>query len=256
MNRHGVVDLFKGVAVMLMIIYHFYYFPHQYGFTEIKYNTPFLKTIARIAQIIFITAVGINLHLSKRKMKDKKDFIDKSLKRIAKIFFFAILMSLFTYAVFGDNFVKFGILHFVALSSLLLFMIADDKHIISIITLILVMLIFALKNNPDILENSFPKPIGFILGFNKGYSSIDHFPLIPWLLLVCVGILLGSLIHEYKPRFYKETDTTEIIEIIGKYSLEIYAVHWLVLYYIYCRVYPEYIRPLPKFESKVSEFNK
>lgn len=256
MKRHGFIDLFKGIAVMLMVIYHFYYFPNQYGFTEIKYDTPFLKTIARIAQIIFITTVGINLHLSKRNMKDKKDFIKKSLKRIAKIFFFAILMSIFTYAVFGDDFVKFGILHFVALSSLLLFMIADDKQVISIITIIIVMLIYALKNDPNILENSFPKPIGFILGFNREYSAIDHFPLIPWILLVCIGILLGSLVHDYKPRFYKENNLTEIIEIMGKYSLEIYAVHWLVLYYVYCKIYPEYIRPLPKFETKIKEFNK
>ena len=49
--------------------------------------------------------------------------------------FFAICMSLFTYFVFGDKFVKFGILHFISLSSLLLFMFVDNENLIKMIIL-------------------------------------------------------------------------------------------------------------------------
>ena len=58
------IDILKGVAVVCMIIFHLFYFPNQYGFKEIEYDTVTLKTIAKVAQIIFITCVGINLVFS------------------------------------------------------------------------------------------------------------------------------------------------------------------------------------------------
>ena len=63
--RYQEIDILKGVAVICMVIYHFFYFPNQYGFKEIKYNTKLLQTIAKIAQFIFIGSVGINLTFSK-----------------------------------------------------------------------------------------------------------------------------------------------------------------------------------------------
>ena len=58
--RYPEIDILKGVAVICMVIYHFFYFPNQYGFKEIKYDTYLLETIAKIAQFIFIGSVGIN----------------------------------------------------------------------------------------------------------------------------------------------------------------------------------------------------
>ena len=49
-----------------------------------------------------------------------------------KIAFYAVLMSLFTYHVFKEKYVKFGILHFVAFSSLVLFMFVDNVETMKI----------------------------------------------------------------------------------------------------------------------------
>ena len=244
-NHYKPIDLFKGIAVILMIIYHFYYFPHQYGFTEIKYNTDLLKTFARMAQIIFILSVGINLYFSKRTSQEKeeseKEYTKKHFKRIGKLFLYALAMSIFTYFVFGDKFVKFGILHFIALSSLLLFNFVEDKMIIGTI---IILLVFIYGNHTNIsLFDSVPKPLGFIMGINTAYPAVDHFPLIPWMILICLGILIAPPIYENRPKIYPNTAITTALETTGKYSLEIYAIHWLILYYIYCSVYPKYIRP-------------
>ena len=139
MKRYEEIDILKGVAVICMIIFHFFYFPNQYGFKEIEYNTIVLKTIAKIAQIIFITCVGINLVFAKKKTNDAS----YHLKRIGKIACYAILMSLFTYYVFQERYVKFGILHFVAFSSLLLFTFVDNVETMKVIT---TMIIFMLIN--------------------------------------------------------------------------------------------------------------
>ena len=130
MKRYDEIDILKGIAVVCMVVFHLFYFPNQYGFKEFEYDTITLKTVAKIAQIIFITCVGINLVFAKKKNKDTS----YHLKRIGKIAFYAVLMSLFTYYVFQEKFVKFGILHFVAVSSLLLIMFVDDTETKKIIT--------------------------------------------------------------------------------------------------------------------------
>ena len=84
MNRYEEIDLLKGIAVICMIIFHLFYFPNQYGFKEIEYDTTMLSTIAKIAQFIFITCVGINLVLANQnKTNDEK--LQLNLKRILKI---------------------------------------------------------------------------------------------------------------------------------------------------------------------------
>ena len=37
--RYVEIDIVKGIAVICMIIFHLFYFPNQYGFKEIKYDT-------------------------------------------------------------------------------------------------------------------------------------------------------------------------------------------------------------------------
>ena len=241
MKRYEEIDILKGIAVICMIIFHFFYFPNQYGFKEIEYDTVALKLIAKIAQIIFITCVGINLVFAKKKNSN----YDTHLKRVMKIAFFAILMSLFTYYVFGERYVKFGILHFVAFSSLILFMYVDDLKTMKLITSIFLFLYLLNHLKPE-LFHIVPQPFAFISGFyNDRYSAVDHFPILPWILLICLGVFIGNHLAENDvttPRFLIDNKLSDILGKVGKKSLEIYAVHWAILYVIYCIVYPKYIR--------------
>ena len=64
MNRYIEIDILKGVAVFCMIFFHIFNYANQNGFKELEYDTQLLKIIAKVAQIIFITCVGINLVIS------------------------------------------------------------------------------------------------------------------------------------------------------------------------------------------------
>ena len=236
MRRYDEIDILKGIAVICMVIFHFYYFPNQYGFKEIKYDTVTLKTIAKVAQIIFITCVGINLVFAKHKNSDPK----VHLQRIFKVGFYAMLMSLFTYHVFGDKYVKFGILHFVAFSSLVLFHFVDDFNKMKIITATLFIIYILNTMNPELFR-IIPQPFAFIGGFyNDRYSAVDHFPIIPWILLICLGTFIGTHLLNSNidtPEYLINNNVSNILKTIGKNSLEIYAVHWIVLYVVYCIIY-------------------
>ena len=247
--RYQEIDIFKGIAVICMIVYHFFYFPNQYGFKEIKYDTPFLKIISKIAQFIFIGSVGVNLTLSKQKSLkengDEKEYTHRNIKRVIKIFFFAIFMTLFTYIIFGDKYVKFGILHFIAFSSLLLFKFVDNTSIIQILTILSVFIYYLILKKPDLFKR-FPSFPSFILGFyNDRYNSVDHFSIFPWIIILLLGVNIGNIIKDNKPElpdFIKNNVISGTLEKIGNKSLEIYAVHWIVLYFIFCQIYGKKLR--------------
>ena len=250
MKRYAEIDILKGIAVICMVIFHIFYYPHQYGFKEIRYDTVPLPIIAKIAQFIFITCVGINLVFvySKKETQSKKEYYKKQFKRIFKLAICATLMSIFTYLVFGDQFVKFGILHFIALSSLLLLPFLGNLNIIRGIIIVISILYFLNQTNPELFY-SVPSPIAFISGFYSNWGAIDHFPLMPWLIVMCFGVLIG---HEYlnqKPNLISEDIETmrpmKTLQYIGSHSLEIYMVHWVILYVIYTHIYPNFIRKIP-----------
>lgn len=260
MKRYAEIDILKGIAVICMVIFHVFYYPHQYGYTEIRYDTFPLPIIAKIAQIIFITCVGINLVFvySKKQDETKKEYYKKQFKRIFKLFICAILMSIFTYYVFGDRFVKFGILHFIAFSSLILLPILGDVSMIRGLIILLSLFYFMNHYNPEFFY-SIPSPIAFISGFYSKWGAVDHFPLLPWLIFMCMGVLIG---HEYVqkkpnliPKHIEELFPVKVLRKIGSYSLEIYMVHWVILYVIYTHIYPKFIRNLTPENNSDNIYN-
>ena len=249
MKRYEEIDILKGIAVICMVIFHFFYFPNKYGFKEIEYDTSTLNTIAKIAQFIFIGSVGINLVLSKEASKNKnetkQEYIKKNIKRVLKLVFLAGMMSLFTYFIFGDNFVKFGILHFIAFASLTLFYIVDDLKIVYTL-LIVAILVYYLIRKQSTVFNIVPEKLAFISGFyNSRFNSFDHFSIFPWIIVVLIGVLIGHCIKGKKPELPQKIKENFIVSSLGKTgkkSLEIYTIHWIVLYVIYCIIYSKWIR--------------
>lgn len=244
--RYECIDILRGVAVIFMIIFHIFYFPNKYGYKEFNYDTTGLNLTARIAQIIFITLVGINIYLSYKNSKTKEIYYTKQLNRILKLILIAIFITIFSYFIFGDSFVKFGILHFLAIASLLLMLFVDNqKVIIGIIFLILIVKLLIYYDRNMFLF--IPKKLAFITGFYSSYSAVDHFPIIPWITYVCIGLLIGKYVtdKDYKintPELYrklKDSGSLKGIQWCGKRSLEIYVIHWILLYLFFAHMYPK-----------------
>ena len=250
--RFDKVDLIKGVAVIFMVIFHIFYFPNQYGFKEFNYDTKTLTTLAKIAQIIFITGVGVNMYISynsdkekiKKDKKKKSEFLKKQLYRILKLVLIAIFISIFSYFIFGNMFVKFGILHFMAFSSLLLLPLVDSPKLLVVIVLVTLFIRYLIGKDKKIFYGVPPK-IAFITGLYSSYGAVDHFPIIPWIVFICIGIILGRVITNKKNQDLlvdKKEDKnliTKGVKWCGKNSLEIYVVHWILLFIFFAYIYPK-----------------
>lgn len=249
------IDLFKGIAVICMVIFHIFYLWNQMN----DYENPLFNTrdgilyfMAKVAQVIFLVSVGLNLAISyqknitcntednKLKNHDERKllFFKKQIKRVFKISIGALIMTLTSYWAFPDKYVRFGILHFIAVAILLLSATANSISF-NVIIIIQICILYTIRRcvSPCFSDN-YSSITNFILGINNDkYSSIDHFTILKWLPFPAFGIILGNILYKNcKRRFSHKVQNDEInphlkkLVTIGKYSFEIYAVHFFIIY--------------------------
>lgn len=254
-ERFYEIDSIKGIAVILMVIVHFFYLSTIMNVKKYNINGGLLRLLAVISHTLFIFIVGMNLSISyqKYKLEDKDKYIKKQIKRGLFLLGIGMILSLLTYLAFGNKYIRFGILHFIGVSIILSTLIIHNKNL-SLYIASIIGVIYTIINNSNlrnILINSCSKTpfLCFITGIaNIKYTAIDHFPLIPYFGLICMGIFSGSLLYTDKKRLlfnqieqYKNKKLNNILGNIGKNSLNIYISHLVILYSIFW-IYKKYNR--------------
>jgi len=236
------IDIFKNIALILMIIYHTFFMIDFMKIYHFNMNSGLLKIIASISHNTFITLAGVNLYLSYKNNKKKK-FFKKQNKRVFKIIKGAIFMNIFSYFAFGDIlYIKFGILHFMATAILMSYPIVHSKYLTLIVSMTFYLISNYVKNNSYKMDFCEYSPLTcFILGiYNKHnihISSYDHFSILHSFGLFSFGIFLGHLFYENDK--LKEIDiknNNELVQIFEKFSkntFNIYLLHWPILYIIF-----------------------
>jgi uncharacterized membrane protein len=241
------IDIIKGIAVTFMVIFHFFFLSRYMDVYPYIINQGMLYYFAKIAHYIFIFIVGVNLSIINQKyIKSKEVRKVKQFKRGIFLLGGGMIISVLSYIAFGDLYVKFGILHFLGVSIIISQFIIDSNILVGTIGISVILLYFLLQSFPNNFFNTcwkFPM-LCFISGIkNIKYSSLDHFSIIPYFSLICLGILLGDSIYS-KGIKRKDKLVDEVIDKIdknilvktiatlGKYSLQIYFIHILIIYFI------------------------
>ena len=125
MSRNITLDNFRGIAFILMFIYHIFYFNDvSNNYTTSYSQNFFLDKIGGIARCMFILIAGISLSFVTKT---------KRFKRSLEIAFHALIITLLTFYFYPKFFIRFGILHFFALTTLLVSFIAPYPKLTIII---------------------------------------------------------------------------------------------------------------------------
>jgi len=202
-----------------MIIQHLFYFydvsnDYQTKFSE---NT-IISGFGIIARTMFILLAGYSVYMAYKK--DPENHINKRMKKSTEILIHGLLITFITYVLYPKYFIRFGILHFLALGTLLISFISSNK---------LLPIIFLLIG----LSFNFPKINPFvdtITGASTYYQMMDWFPLNSSLPILLCGLIIGQHLDISKLDFLQgESILTEL----GKNSLNLYTIHVIVLLVVY-----------------------
>ena len=217
--RYLFIDNLRGIAFILMIIHHIFYFKDvSNGYSTSYADNQFVQLSGICARTLFIFLVGLSLSIPDKKSTKKR------IKRSGEILLHALIISFATYMFYPDIFIRFGVLHFIALASLLGSYFVDKKAL-TIICIFIFAIIKPLSVNNPVIDT--------ITGAKLNYSMMDYFPLFPWFGLVLFGLFVGQTTNLSKiDKTFNVFNNNKLIKI-GQNCLNLYTTHVIFLLIIY-----------------------
>lgn len=214
MGRIDEIDFFRGIAVILMVIFHIVFDLNFYLGLPVSFSSGFWFYEGKTSALMFIFLAGISVNLSKN-----------ALLRGIKIFSLGMLITFITYLIDKSMYVKFGILHFIGLSYLFSYFF-KKKDVPFLVATAFLSILIGIYFNSIFVGYKFLFPLGLIY---KDFSSLDYYPVFPYLGVFLFGVVFYKTFYAEGKRFLNKNTKQNIINFIGKKSLVIYLIHQPVI---------------------------
>lgn len=224
-NRYPIIDMLRGFAIVLMFVFHFSFDLNYFGVITINFiEEPFWLNFRRLIVSMFLLLVGISLYLSTRKGIHWYAWS----KRMALLLVYSGLVSLGSWMMFPETFIYFGILHFIALASILGLLFTRLYWTNLLLGIFIILLDINYSNS---LFNA-PHLQWFGL-MTYLPATEDYVPLLPWFGVVLIGIFTGKMLfeetHNKTPMSWLSWNSQQFIPrtlaLGGRHSIHIYMLH-------------------------------
>ncbi|HTM76428.1 MAG TPA: heparan-alpha-glucosaminide N-acetyltransferase [Devosia sp.] len=225
--RFAVLDIARGVAIIAMAVYHFCWDLAYFRFidADIGYGLGWV-IFGRLVLTAFLMLVGVGLVLAHGRGIRWRAFW----RREAMVVGAALLITVATYFAFPDSFVYFGVLHAIAVTSLLAlpFMRAPLALVVAVAAIAI--LLPAVYSDPF-----FDAPQASWIGFwVKAPPTNDLVSVFPWFGIVLLGVIgarliLGSGVADPLAAIQPDNRAARGLARLGRWSLIVYLVHQPIL---------------------------
>lgn len=219
------VDQWRGLAVILMIVYHFAYDLNYLNLYSVNLGDLFWFLEANFVRLSFLFIVGISLYLSRKNYSVFSAFFKRHAMRAGILFLVAMTITLVTWFIDRSNTVYFGILHLITFGILLGALLVQKPFFAAFLGLL--GFYFGAVFVEVTLEIPYLLPFGIIY---PGFTSLDYFPLFPWISFVLFGIGLAHFLNwigALNPS--SKWPQLKSLEWLGKHALLVYLVHQPIL---------------------------
>lgn len=226
------IDVWRGLAIVSMVIYHFAWDLKVYAEVYIDLFSPFWFYFQRSIASSFVLLVGISLTVSYNRALQKEGGRDglywKFFRRGLLVFGTGLAMGT-ALRFLGAGRIDFGVLHMIGVSIILAYPFLRFRWLNLLFIAILMPLSYYLKT---ILTDT---TTWVWLGITPaGYAPQDFFPLVHWFAVVLIGVFLGNSLYtggvrQFSLRDYSAFFPFNILGFLGKHSLLIYVIHQPIL---------------------------
>lgn len=209
MGRIWEIDALRGVAVLLMVAYHFFFDLSYFRGAPYDVSTGLLMVIGRSAAFLFVFLAGVSMALSYGHGNRFPHF----LRRGAAIFGAGMAITAFTLLVFPQNAILFGVLHLIGASTILAYPLLARRRLSLVFGMAIIMLGFL----------GMPSSRAFLWLAPYAFTSFDYFPILPWFGVVLLGACAGNALYGKGKSLIAGGNGA--LETLGRNSLLIYFVH-------------------------------
>ncbi len=245
-ERYPEIDLLRTLAVAMMIIYHGAYDLFAYAGWDLNPFQGGWWLLARGTATLFLLLVGISFSISFARTraqtnqgdagisanattKKLKTIYPKYLRRAAIVFGCGMLVSLATYIADPATFVRFGILHMIGISLLLLPFFAPFAEANIFVGLLCIILGNISKDFT--VSTWLLLPLGLM---PPSFETVDYFPLLPWFGVILFGVACGHFLYIRSPHWRQSFSAYRvplpaILTWPGRNALLIYLLHQPIL---------------------------
>jgi len=234
-QRIQLLDTLRGVMVIYMIYYHTLFdlgimFGKDWALEQFRAQ-PFSQMIIGCT---FVFVAGLTIRFSRNPALHG-----------AKLLMIASVVSLVTAFFFPGSGIFFGVLHLMAVCMMVYGVVGkylEKLHWIpgALLCLALFVCTYWVKSGFFGIKGLFELPVpealtdgGLLYAFGfigSRFSSVDFYPLLPWLFLFLCGCFVGRLLERDNLPKWLYRDFCPPLTFIGRHSLAIYVVHQPVIY--------------------------
>ncbi|HWQ68066.1 MAG TPA: heparan-alpha-glucosaminide N-acetyltransferase [Methanospirillum sp.] len=229
-HRFSELDACRGIAVMMMVIFHLIFDISFFSLYPVPVSTGFWRFFGYATAVLFVAIAGVAVSIRSKQSiaTDYREITQGLFRRGLSLLMIGFCITVVTWQYLqGSGYVLFGILHLIGLSTMIapLFLRMKMGNLILGVSIITAGLSISLPDGPLWLSWIGIHPIGFY--------SVDYTPLIPWLGVYLIGMGIGFWLYpDGKQRFSISDHWSQILRIPalpGRHSLMIYLVHQPIL---------------------------
>jgi uncharacterized membrane protein len=178
----------------------------------------------------FITLLGLSMSLDRDRVRAAgRSLPFRTARRFLIIGGAAALVTVATWLALPDSFVYFGILHLLAVCTLL---VALTARLGALVNALLGFAVLAIGWS-GLLDGAAPQPWLAIAGWSAPRATVDWYPLAPWAGFALLGFAAGRVCYPDGQRRFSVPQwsrQTSPLRLLGRHSLPIYLTHQLVLF--------------------------
>ena len=220
------LDIFRGVAIVLMVTFHFCFDLNYFGYVDFDLkHGEFWRYFRYLVVSMFIFFAGISTQITHKNYINTK----KLFKRLLFLGIASILVSVGSYTQFPKSWIYFGVLHFFFISTVIGLPFLRIPKISFILGVFIILGYNMSWINMHWLYNIFQTP----LYLPQRYTE-DLVSLVPWFGAYLLGLVGGY----YKIQnlllnvhfLNKESRLNAILATLGRHSFITYLSHQVILF--------------------------